>query len=62
MILGVLDLLRTHVRIARAETAVGSAHALDAAALRTVDIEIWIKSFGKALLAIGSPTTGKSSQ
>ncbi len=51
---GVLDLLRTHVRIARAETAVGSAHALDAAALRTVDIEVWIIPDGKALLEIGA--------
>ncbi len=50
----VLDLLRTHVRLARAETAVGSAHALDEAALRTVDIEIWTLRDGEALLGIGA--------
>ena len=51
---GVRDLLRTHVRLARAATAVGSAHALDEAALRTVDIEIWTIRDGEALLAIGA--------
>ena len=51
---GVLDLLRTHLRLARAESAVGSAHALDEATLRTVDIEIWTIRDGEALLAIGA--------
>jgi putative acetyltransferase len=50
----VLDLLRTHVRFARAETAAGSAHALDEAALRTADIELWTLRDGQTLLAIGA--------
>lgn len=50
----VLDLLRTHVRLARAETAVGSAHALDEVALRGVDIEIWMIRDGGALVGVGA--------
>ena len=37
----VVDLLHTHVTRARAETARGSAHALDLAGLQTPDISVW---------------------
>jgi putative acetyltransferase len=38
----VIELLETHVRTARAETAVGSAHALDLTSLKTPDISVWV--------------------
>jgi putative acetyltransferase len=38
----VVELLETHVRIARAETGAGSAHALDIAGLRTPDMAVWV--------------------
>jgi putative acetyltransferase len=50
----VLALLRTHLRLARAQTAPGSAHALDEAALRRVDIEVWTIRDGQALLGVGA--------
>jgi putative acetyltransferase len=50
----VLALLRTHVRLARAETAPGSAHALDEAALRRVDIDVWTIREGQSLLGVGA--------
>jgi putative acetyltransferase len=37
----VVALLETHVRRARAETAPGSAHALDLSALRAPDVSFW---------------------
>jgi putative acetyltransferase len=36
-----VELLRVHVTTARAETARGSAHALDAGGLRSPDVEFW---------------------
>jgi putative acetyltransferase len=37
----VVDLLRVHLAVARAETAPGSAHALDLAGLRSPDVSFW---------------------
>ena len=49
-----LALLRTHVRLARAQTAPGSAHALDEAALRSADIEVWAIRDGEVLVGVGA--------
>ena len=48
----VLDLLRTHDRLARAETAIGSAHALDEVALRGAHIELWTIRDGGFLVGL----------
>lgn len=45
----VVDLLRTHVVRARAETAPGSAHALDLSGLRSPDVAFWSAWEGEAL-------------
>ena len=37
----VADLLRTHLAVARAETAPGSAHALDLGGLQSPEISLW---------------------
>jgi putative acetyltransferase len=37
----VIELLNTHLTTARAQTAVGSAHALDLAGLQSPDISFW---------------------
>ena len=50
----VLEMLRTHVRLARAQTALGSAHALDEVALRSASIEVWMIRDGLALVAVGA--------
>jgi putative acetyltransferase len=50
----VLALLRTHLRRARAETALGSAHALDEMALRGADIELWTIREDGALVGVGA--------
>lgn len=50
----VVDLLRTHLASARAETAPGSAHALDLNGLRSPDIIFWAIWEGGALLAVGA--------
>jgi putative acetyltransferase len=50
----VVDLLQTHVTTARAETARGSAHALDLAGLQSPDIGLWAMWDGDALLAVGA--------
>jgi putative acetyltransferase len=50
----VLDLLRTHLRQARAETAPGSAHALEPAALRSPDIDVWTIWDGPELAGVGA--------
>jgi putative acetyltransferase len=50
----VIDLLRTHLTLARAETAPGSAHALDLSGLRSPDIRFWAIWENGALLAIGA--------
>lgn len=47
-------LLDVHVRRARAETAPGSAHALDLDALKTPDIHFWTLWDGDALLGVGA--------
>lgn len=50
----VADLLRIHLTAARAETAPGSAHALDLAGLHSPDIGFWAMWDGDALLAVGA--------
>jgi putative acetyltransferase len=50
----VIDLLRTHFTRARAETAPGSAHALDVAGLQSPDISFWTVWDGEALLGCGA--------
>ena len=48
--LRVVGLLRTHLANARAQTAPGSAHALDLAGPRRPDIRVWTAWDGDALL------------
>jgi putative acetyltransferase len=57
----VIALLETHVTRARAETARGSAHALDLSALRAADVTFWSAwehdphgAAGEALVAVGA--------
>jgi putative acetyltransferase len=50
----VQDLLAHHARSARAETAPGSAHALDLHDLRSRAVEFWTAWEGDTLLAIGA--------
>jgi len=50
----VVDLLRTHLASARAETAPGSAHALDLNGVRSPDISFWAIWEDGALLAVGA--------
>ena len=50
----VLEMLRTHVRLARAQTALGSAHALAEVALRSASIEVWTIRHGLALVGVGA--------
>jgi len=50
----VIQLLNTHVTTARAQTARGSAHALDLSALQAPDIHFWAAWDGEELLAIGA--------
>jgi putative acetyltransferase len=50
----VIDLLHTHVTRARAETARGSAHALDIAGLQSPGIRFWTSWNGDVLLAVGA--------
>lgn len=50
----VVQLLHTHVTTARAETARGSAHALDVSALQAPDIYFWTAWEDDELLAIGA--------
>lgn len=47
-------LLEHHVATARAETAPGSAHALDVESLKTPDVSFWAAWDGDALLAVGA--------
>jgi putative acetyltransferase len=60
IILGGLDdarvqaLLEHHVRTARSETAVGSAHALDLDALKAADMKFWSAWDGDTLLGVGA--------
>jgi putative acetyltransferase len=50
----VRELLAHHVRTARAETAPGSAHALDLEGLASTDIGFWSAWDGDTLLAVGA--------
>jgi putative acetyltransferase len=50
----VVDLLHTHVTTARAETARGSAHALDLTGLKAPEISLWTIWDGDALLGAGA--------
>jgi putative acetyltransferase len=50
----VVALLETHVSRARAETARGSAHALDLSALRASDITFWSAWEGDTLAGVGA--------
>jgi putative acetyltransferase len=50
----VISLLQTHVTSARAQTAKGSAHALDVSNLQAPEIQCWAAWEGDALLAVGA--------
>ncbi|HLQ93827.1 MAG TPA: GNAT family N-acetyltransferase [Xanthobacteraceae bacterium] len=50
----VIDLLRFHLNAARAQTAPGSAHALDLAGLQSPDIGFWSMWDGETLLGVGA--------
>lgn len=50
----VVALLATHVATARAETAPGSAHALDLSALRAPDVTFWSAWDGDDLAGVGA--------
>lgn len=50
----VLEILETHLRSARAETAPGSAHALDLDGLKARDVDFWVIWEGDDLLGIGA--------
>lgn len=50
----VIALLKTHITSARAQTAPGSAHALDLSALRSPDIDFWTIWDDEMLLGIGA--------
>lgn len=49
----VIDLLRIHLTTASAQTAPGSAHALDVAGLQAPDITLWTMWEGETLLGVG---------
>jgi putative acetyltransferase len=53
----VAELLEYHYRTARAETAPGSAHALDLTGLRAPDIAFWTGWDGDRLVAVGALKT-----
>ncbi|WNG31431.1 GNAT family N-acetyltransferase [Cystobacter fuscus] len=50
----VIELLHIHLTRARAETAPGSAHALDLTGLQSPDIRLWTIWADKTLLGIGA--------
>jgi L-amino acid N-acyltransferase YncA len=50
----ILALLATHLRQCRAETAAGSAHALDVSGLREPDVEFFAGWDGEALVGVGA--------
>jgi putative acetyltransferase len=50
----VVDLLHTHLTRARAETAPGSAHALDLSGLRAPEVTFWSAWEGEAVVGIGA--------
>jgi putative acetyltransferase len=47
-------LLEQHIESARAETAVGSAHALDLGGLKSPAVEFWSAWEGDALMGVGA--------
>jgi putative acetyltransferase len=53
----VVELLTSHYTTARAQTAPGSAHALDLAGLRKLDIAFWTGWDDKSLVAVGALKT-----
>ncbi len=50
----VVELLHLHVTRARAETAPGSAHALDLSGLRASDVTFWSAWDGETLVGVGA--------
>lgn len=50
----VIDLLRIHATSARAQTAPGSAHALDLRGLQSPDISVWTIWDGESLAGLGA--------
>jgi putative acetyltransferase len=50
----VVELLRTHLIRARAETARGSAHALDLSGLRAPEVTFWSAWEDEAVVAVGA--------
>jgi putative acetyltransferase len=50
----VIGLLELHLATARANTAAGSAHALDLTGLRSPEIDFWTMWEAKTLLAVGA--------
>ncbi len=50
----VVDLLRIHLSNARAQTASGSAHALDLTQLQSPDISFWTIWEGETLVGLGA--------
>ena len=50
----VVDLLRYHLVTARAQTAPGSAHALDISGLQAPDITFWAAWDGDTVVAVGA--------
>ena len=50
----VAELVRLHLTRARAETAVGSAHALDLSGLRAPDVTFWSAWEGETLAGVGA--------
>jgi len=50
----VIELLHTHLVRARAETAPGSAHALDLSGLRTPEVAFWSAWEGDTVVGVGA--------
>jgi putative acetyltransferase len=50
----VIEMLHYHLATARAQTAPGSAHALDLAGLQSPDITFWTAWDGETLVAVGA--------
>jgi putative acetyltransferase len=50
----VVELLGTHLRLARANTEEGSAHALDLSGLKAPDVTFWSAWEGEALLGVAA--------
>lgn len=50
----VVMLLESHVRVARAQTAPGSAHALDLSGLKAPGISVWVACVSGDLVGVGA--------